>query len=157
MQLPLSICLLADINGLFFCSQPGLERSTAIDHQFKHSMLLATRLSHPRLTRTLIRYFSSYYDTLGVDHGASQQEIKNSYFDLVKVYHPDSPTGRGDPTRFIQIKEAYETLSDENKRKQYDNSFFRQFHRQQTGSYAHSETRSSYRQPFADWNEGKQF
>lgn len=60
-----------------------------------------------------------YYSTLGVAKNASQDEIKRAYRKLAKDHHPDR-TG-GDDTRFKQINEAYDTLKDPEKRKQYDN------------------------------------
>ena len=61
----------------------------------------------------------NYYDVLGVNKNASQEDIKKAYRNLSKKYHPDK-TG-GDDTKFKEINEAYDTLGDETKRKQYDN------------------------------------
>jgi molecular chaperone DnaJ len=62
-----------------------------------------------------------YYKTLGVAKGASADEIKKSYRKLARKYHPDA--NKGDPkaeARFKEISEAYNTLSDEKRRKEYD-------------------------------------
>ncbi|KAM6077585.1 dnaJ homolog subfamily A member 3, mitochondrial isoform 2-T2 [Theristicus caerulescens] len=62
-----------------------------------------------------------YYQVLGVPRTASQKEIKKAYYQLAKKYHPD--TNKDDPKakeKFSQLAEAYEVLSDEVKRKQYD-------------------------------------
>ncbi|XP_001363400.1 dnaJ homolog subfamily A member 3, mitochondrial isoform X1 [Monodelphis domestica] len=62
-----------------------------------------------------------YYQILGVPRTASQKEIKKAYYQLAKKYHPD--TNKDDPKakeKFSQLAEAYEVLSDEVKRKQYD-------------------------------------
>jgi DnaJ-class molecular chaperone len=61
----------------------------------------------------------SYYDILGVNKNASQDDIKKAYRNLSKKYHPDK-TG-GDDSKFKEINEAYDTLGDETKRRQYDN------------------------------------
>jgi DnaJ-class molecular chaperone len=59
-----------------------------------------------------------YYKALGVAKDATQQEIKQSYRRLASKHHPD----RGGSTEeFQKIEEAYRTLSDEDKRRQYDN------------------------------------
>lgn len=61
----------------------------------------------------------NYYETLNVSSDATPDEIKKSYRKLVKEHHPDK-TG-GDDSKFKQISEAYETLSDPVKKEQYDN------------------------------------
>lgn len=62
-----------------------------------------------------------YYDLLGVSAGASDGEIKAAYRRLARKLHPDS--GRpGDVERFREIQEAYETLSDPEKRRIYDSA-----------------------------------
>jgi len=62
-----------------------------------------------------------YYSILGVSRDATPEEIKRAYRRLAKKYHPDH--NRGDPEaeeRFKEITEAYEVLSDPEKRKHYD-------------------------------------
>ncbi|CAI9560395.1 unnamed protein product [Staurois parvus] len=64
---------------------------------------------------------TDFYQVLGVPRNASQKEIKKAYYQLAKKYHPD--TNKEDPQakeKFSQLAEAYEVLSDEMKRKQYD-------------------------------------
>jgi molecular chaperone DnaJ len=59
-----------------------------------------------------------YYQILGVQKGATEDEIKKAYRKLAHQHHPDK-TG-GDDSKFKEINEAYQVLSDENKRSQYD-------------------------------------
>lgn len=63
----------------------------------------------------------NYYEILGVDRKASQDEIKSAYRKLVKMYHPDlHPDDKDAAAKFKEINEANETLSDEQKRAAYD-------------------------------------
>lgn len=63
---------------------------------------------------------SDPYKTLGVDKTASAKDIKKAYYQLAKKYHPDVNKEDGAEKRFQEIQAAYEVLSDETKRKQYD-------------------------------------
>ena len=58
-----------------------------------------------------------YYEVLGVTKGASQDEIKKAFHKLAHKYHPDKG---GDEKKFKEINEAYQVLSDAQKRQQYD-------------------------------------
>lgn len=59
-----------------------------------------------------------YYKTLGVDKGASQEDIKKAFRKLAHQYHPDK--AHGDEAKFKEANEAYQVLGDEKKRAQYD-------------------------------------
>ena len=64
---------------------------------------------------------SSLYDTLGVKKGASQDEIKKAYRKLARQHHPDANAGdKAAEERFKEVQTAYDVLSDEKKRKEYD-------------------------------------
>ena len=60
----------------------------------------------------------NFYQILGVNENASQEEIKKAYRKLAVEHHPDKG---GDENKFKKISEAYDTIGDENKRSQYDN------------------------------------
>ncbi|MCY4444438.1 MAG: DnaJ domain-containing protein [Proteobacteria bacterium] len=66
----------------------------------------------------------NYYTTLGVDKGASLEDIKKAYKKLALKYHPDAQQGSADTQaseqKFKEISEAYAVLSDSQKRKNYD-------------------------------------
>ena len=62
----------------------------------------------------------NYYEVLGVDKNASQDQIKSAYFKLAKQYHPDVNKSEEAPAKFKEINEAYGVLSDAEKRKNYD-------------------------------------
>ncbi|MSU44831.1 molecular chaperone DnaJ [Candidatus Nomurabacteria bacterium] len=59
-----------------------------------------------------------YYETLGVNKGASKDEIKKAFYKLAHKYHPDKK--EGNETKFKQVNEAYQVLSDDGKRSKYD-------------------------------------
>lgn len=61
-----------------------------------------------------------YYEVLGLSKGASAAEIKKAYRKLSKQYHPDINKEEGAEEKFKEITEAYEVLSDDNKKAQYD-------------------------------------
>ncbi|KAJ8021396.1 DnaJ-like subfamily C member 16 [Holothuria leucospilota] len=63
---------------------------------------------------------SDPYEVLGVSRSASQQQIKKSYKKLAREWHPDKNNDPGAGDRFIEIQQAYEILSDDDKRSQYD-------------------------------------
>lgn len=59
-----------------------------------------------------------YYEVLGVSRGASEEEIKKAFRKLAHQYHPDK--AGGDEKKFKEVNEAYQVLSDKQKRAQYD-------------------------------------
>jgi curved DNA-binding protein len=62
-----------------------------------------------------------YYQLLGVSRGASEKEIRQAYRRLARQHHPDlNPGDKAAEVRFKEIGEAYEVLSDADKRKKYD-------------------------------------
>ena len=65
-----------------------------------------------------------YYETLGVERTASDDELKKAYRKMARQHHPDLQTGEAQKNtseeKFKEVNEAYETLSDQEKRKRYD-------------------------------------
>jgi curved DNA-binding protein len=103
--------------------------------------------------------FKDYYTILGVEKSASQDEIKKAYRKLARKHHPD--INPNDPTaedHFKEINEAYEVLSDPQKRQKYDQfgaqwrEFERQGGRQEDFNWSQSQTQADGRQthPFTN-------
>jgi molecular chaperone DnaJ len=67
-----------------------------------------------------------YYVILGVGKEANLERIKKAYRTVVKKHHPDISHSQEGKRRFLEVREAYETLSDEIKRRQYDEELERQ-------------------------------
>jgi len=61
-----------------------------------------------------------YYEVLGIDRSASQEEIKKAYRNLARRFHPDVSNESDSESRFKEINEAYQVLSDSQKRSMYD-------------------------------------
>ncbi|XP_015227678.1 PREDICTED: dnaJ homolog subfamily A member 3, mitochondrial isoform X1 [Cyprinodon variegatus] len=107
-----------------------------------------------------------FYQVLGVPRTASQKEIKKAYYQMAKKYHPD--TNKDDPQakeKFAQLAEAYEVLSDEVKRKQYDTYGTAGFEAGQagggqqywSGQTSHVDPEELFRKIFGEFSGGRGF
>ncbi|MCQ2688513.1 DnaJ domain-containing protein [Helicobacter pylori] len=84
----------------------------------------------------------SLYQTLNVSENASQDEIKKSYRRLARQYHPDLNKTKEAEEKFKEINAAYEILSDEEKRRQYDQFGDNMFGGQNFSDFAKSRSTS---------------
>jgi curved DNA-binding protein len=88
--------------------------------------------------------YKDYYQTLGVSKGAKAEDIKKAYRKLARKYHPDmNPDDKSAEDKFKELNEAYEVLSDPEKRKKYD----------QFGSQWQQYERSGGRPEDFDWSQ----
>jgi molecular chaperone DnaJ len=67
-----------------------------------------------------------YYMVLGVSRGADTNKIKQAYRTVIKQLHPDTSTAQESTERFMEIREAYETLGDVERRREYDRELERE-------------------------------
>ncbi|MEN5343679.1 DnaJ domain-containing protein, partial [Achromobacter mucicolens] len=65
--------------------------------------------------------FKDYYSILGVEQGASDDDIRKAYRKLARKYHPDVSKESDAETRMRDVNEAYDVLRDAEKRQAYDN------------------------------------
>ncbi len=89
-----------------------------------------------------------YYEILGVDKSADTKTIKKKFRELAKKYHPDINKEEGTEEKFKDIQEAYEVLSDESKRYQYDNygtSSFDNIFENNYQQYSYSDINSNFK------------
>lgn len=81
---------------------------------------------------------SNHYQTLEVSAKATQEEIKQAYRRLAKIFHPDSNQGVNNEEEIVRINAAYEILGDPQKRKTYDRQNLPPSEQQKTTTYKRS-------------------
>src|SRR5260370_40346033 len=92
--------------------------------------------------------FRDYYKNLGVPRNASEADIKSAYRKLARKHHPDvNPNNKEAENQFKEINEAYEVLSDPDKRAMYDKFGSEWQHYQQAGQQAGAQ------QEVFDWSK----
>ncbi|KAF2582527.1 hypothetical protein F2Q68_00005710, partial [Brassica cretica] len=93
----------------------------------------------------------NYYDVLGVSPKASREEIKKSFHELAKKFHPD--TNRNNPSakkKFQEIREAYETLGNSERREEYDKVRYRNSEYVNNDGSGAERFRRAYQSNFSD-------
>ncbi|VVB09733.1 unnamed protein product [Arabis nemorensis] len=101
----------------------GASRSSMFSHGSLPflSMTGMSRNMHPRRgSRFTVRADANYYSVLGVSKNATKAEIKSAYRKLARNYHPDVNKEPGAEEKFKEISNAYEVLSDDEKKSLYD-------------------------------------
>uniref|UniRef100_A0A915DZC2 J domain-containing protein n=1 Tax=Ditylenchus dipsaci TaxID=166011 RepID=A0A915DZC2_9BILA len=97
----------------------------------------------------------SPYEVLGLKSDASQSEIKNAFYTLSKKFHPDVTGSSAESSKkFLEIKEAYDNIKDEAKRKQFDSSFSSRTHGQQHQQYGHPYQQNQQRPQNSSYGSG---
>nr|XP_017003065.2 protein tumorous imaginal discs, mitochondrial isoform X1 [Drosophila takahashii] len=103
------------------CSTPSAIACRSLSSAWKPTRSAGNPSQERRLHTTRRLLAKDYYTTLGVAKNANGKDIKKAYYQLAKKYHPD--TNKEDPDagrKFQEVSEAYEVLSDEQKRREYD-------------------------------------
>ncbi|CAN4110548.1 unnamed protein product [Withania somnifera] len=102
---------LAYPNSAFFCQESLQSLFSSVSNKNQYQR---------RGTRLVVRAEKDFYEVLGVSRNASKSEIKSSYRKLARSYHPDVNKEPGAEQKFKEISNAYEVLSDDEKRSVYD-------------------------------------
>jgi DnaJ-class molecular chaperone len=94
-----------------------------------------------------------FYEILGVDRGATRQEIKKAFRNLALKYHPDKNKEKDAEEKFREIAKAYETLSDDNLRRQYDQLGHNSFEQNSRHSDGPGNSDFNYNKFYEKWED----
>ncbi|RVE56482.1 hypothetical protein OJAV_G00221460 [Oryzias javanicus] len=94
---------------------------------------------HVLLISEFILAKRDYYDILGVPKDATERQIKKAFHKLALKYHPDRNKGPDAEAKFREIAEAYETLSDDKRRREYDQFGHSSVQRHQHHFHSHNQ------------------
>ena len=97
-----------------------------------------------------------YYEILGIERSASRQEIKKAFRNMALKYHPDKNKEKNAEAKFREIAKAYETLSDDNLRRQYDqlgHNSYEQNSRHSNGPGNSGDDNFNYNKFYENWEE----
>ncbi|XP_074110634.1 protein tumorous imaginal discs, mitochondrial isoform X2 [Cotesia typhae] len=108
-----------DCHRLFSSTTLGVDM-WAKSYSDKRLDIFSTLKRSFHVTNNLLAAKTNYYEVLGLSRNCSAKEIKKAYFQLAKKYHPDQNKSPDAADKFRLVSEAYEVLSNENKRKEYD-------------------------------------
>lgn len=90
----------------------------------------------------------NYYHELGIERHATSTDIRNAYKRLALRWHPDRNKAKEAEEKFKTIKQAYDVLSDENRRRQYDHEHFPRIKDPPTSSFSNWFDNKTYERKF---------
>ncbi|KAJ1927865.1 DnaJ sub A member 3, mitochondrial [Tieghemiomyces parasiticus] len=144
----------ASLGGII---QPPLRLPRCSGYALRTTILTSRPSGRPDiLTRTYAsaarRSGDTFYESLGVSPQSTRPDIKKAFYKLSMKYHPDRNAGNSEAhSKFIQLSEAYDTLSDEVKRREYDRQLRvnqQTYHGPGTSGYGYtSPSRTRYHHP----------
>ena len=101
--------------------RPRIEKTARNPYLLSIGWPIPARLAAATLSMGWDMEFKDYYGILGVERGASDDEIRRSYRKLARKYHPDVSKESDAEARMRDVNEAYDVLRDQEKRQAYDN------------------------------------
>ncbi len=96
---------------------------------------------------------SNFYETLGVSKTADPKEIKSAYKSLAKKYHPDISKEEDSETKFKAVNDAYDVLSDPEKKSRYDSVGDSRYRHEQNYGGGHSYGYGGFRMNTLQWKD----